>query len=236
MRLTVRDVARLLVVSEKTIYRWIAQGKLPAYRINEQYRFNRAALLEWVQTQRINASAELFAEPESASIPPPSLAQALRDGGIFYRLGGSDRRGALQALVDVMRVPEEIDRDFLLQVLLAREALQSTGVGDGVAIPHPRSPIILHTDTPRVTLGFLERSVDFGALDGQPVFALFSVISPTARAHLQLLSRIAFALRDPHFKEQIVCQAGRDDILEALSRLDSMVEERGPVPTSVSPL
>ena len=43
----VRDSARLLNVSEKTIYRWVKQGKLPAYRINEQYRFNRAELLEW---------------------------------------------------------------------------------------------------------------------------------------------------------------------------------------------
>ena len=47
MQLTVRDVARLLNVSEKTIYRWIKEASIPAYRVNEQYRFNRAELLEW---------------------------------------------------------------------------------------------------------------------------------------------------------------------------------------------
>jgi len=226
MQLTVRDVSRLLEVSEKTVYRWISQGKLPAYRVNDQFRFNRAELLEWASAQRINVSADLFAEPESAAALPAGFAQALRDGGIYYRLGGHDKPGVLQALVEVMRLPEEVNRDFLLRVLLAREALQSTGIGDGIAIPHPRSPIVLHTDRPTITLGFLERPVDFGALDGQPVHALFSLVSPTARAHLQLLSRIAFALRDADFKALIVRQASRDEILAAAGRLDEAMAQR----------
>jgi len=52
MQLTVRDAAKLLAVSEKTIYRWINQGSLPAYRVNEQYRFNRAELLEWATARK----------------------------------------------------------------------------------------------------------------------------------------------------------------------------------------
>ena len=107
MQLTVRDVSRLLEVSEKTVYRWIGQGKLPAYRVNDQFRFNRAELLEWASAQRINVSADLFAEPESAAALPTGLAQAMRDGGIYYRLGGHDKSTVLQALVEVMRLPEE---------------------------------------------------------------------------------------------------------------------------------
>ena len=59
MQLTVRDATRLLTVSEKTIYRWINQGSLPAYRVNEQYRFNRAELLEWATAHKINVSVEI---------------------------------------------------------------------------------------------------------------------------------------------------------------------------------
>jgi mannitol/fructose-specific phosphotransferase system IIA component (Ntr-type) len=90
-----------------------------------------------------------------------------------------------------------VDREFLYKVLLARESLGSTGIGDGIAIPHVRNPIVLHLSRPIVTLCFLERPVDFGALDGQPVNTLFTLISPTVRAHLHLLSRLAFTLRDP---------------------------------------
>ena len=65
MQLGVRDVSKLLNVSEKTVYRWISQGVLPAYRVNEQYRFNRAELLEWATSRKMNVSAEVFEEPES---------------------------------------------------------------------------------------------------------------------------------------------------------------------------
>jgi PTS system nitrogen regulatory IIA component len=60
MQLTVRDAARLLNVSEKTIYRWVAERRLPAQRVGDQYRLNRAELLEWATQNRVNASPDLF--------------------------------------------------------------------------------------------------------------------------------------------------------------------------------
>jgi PTS system nitrogen regulatory IIA component len=218
MQLGVRDVSKLLNVSEKTIYRWVSQGILPAYRVNEQYRFNRAELLEWATSRRMNVSAALFDEPES-STPIPSLVEALQAGGIFYRLSGHDKESALRAVVEHMRLPEEVDREFLLRVLLAREALQSTGIGDGIAIPHVRNPIVLHVPRPTITLCFLEKAVDFGALDGKPVHVLFTLVSPTVRAHLRLLSRLAFALHDPGFKKAVIRQAAREDILREAQRV-----------------
>lgn len=90
MDLNVRDSARLLRVSEKTIYRWVQQGKLPAYRVNEQYRFNRADSLEWATSQRINVSPEIFVEP-AGSGGASGLGEAIRAGGIHYRVGGADK-------------------------------------------------------------------------------------------------------------------------------------------------
>ncbi len=221
MQLTVRDVARLLSVSEKTVYRWINQGSLPAYRVQEQYRFNRAELLEWATSRRINVSAEIIQEPESQAAPLPAISDALRAGGIFYRIGGTDKETALHAVVETLRLPEEVDRGFLLRVLLAREAMESTGIGDGIAIPHVRNPIVLHVSRPMITLCFLERPIDFRALDGLPVHTLFTVISPTVRAHLHLLSRLAFALRDPDFKAAISNQGSQDEILGHLRRVEA---------------
>jgi PTS system nitrogen regulatory IIA component len=220
MKLTVRDAAQLLNVTEKTVYRWIKQGVIPAYQINDQYRFNRAELLEWATSRKISVSPEIFAEPEGGEAPPPSLSEALRAGGVHYRVGGMDKATVLHAVVDMMKLPEEVDREFLYQVLLAREALGSTGIGEGIAIPHVRNPIVLHLSRPMVTLCFLERPVDFGALDGQPVTTLFTLISPTVRAHLYLLSRLGFALRDPDFKNAVLRQAPRETIVEALRRVE----------------
>ena len=216
MNTSVKEAAELLRVSEKTIYRWIKQEILPVYKVNEQYRFNRAELLEWATSRRMGISPDAFHEPEAAGTALPTLFEALEAGGIVYRLDGNTRKTVLTRLVDELRLPEEVNREYLLKVLNAREQLASTGVGGGIAIPHPRNPVLLHITKPSVTLAFLEKPVDFHALDGKPVHTLFCLISPTLRAHLHLLSVLSFALRDPGFRAAIENQASREEIFSTL--------------------
>jgi PTS system nitrogen regulatory IIA component len=226
MQLGVRETAALMNVSEKTIYRWIKQNRLPAFRINEQYRFNRAELLEWATAQRINVSADIFGEPEKGKVPIPGLAEALKAGGIHYRVGGTDKDSVLKAAIEIMPLPEEVDRSFLLRVLMARESLGSTGVGEGIAIPHVRNPIVMHIPRPMINLCFLERSIEFGSLDGKPVHTIFTLVSPTISAHLSLLSRLAFGLRDPVFSNVILRQGTREEIIESADQIDHRVPQR----------
>jgi len=219
MQLTVRDVAELLNISEKTVYRWVDEGKLPGYRLSGQYRFYRAELLEWATANKIHVTPKIFEETEANAVPLPEFHECLQAGGVFYRIGGCDKASVLQSVVEMLRLPDGVDRTFLLQVLMAREAIEPTALGDGIAIPHVRNPIVLHVQRPLVTLCFLEKPVEFGALDGQPVHTLFSLISPTVKAHLHLLSRLTFALRDAEFKALVLRQASRDEILAAAKRI-----------------
>jgi nitrogen PTS system EIIA component len=223
MQLTVKDTAVILNVSEKTVYRWIKQGAIPVYRINEQYRFNRSELLEWATSRRIPVSPNIFTEKETNKTPLPSLEEALRAGGVAYRIGGKDQASVLRAVVETLKLPDEVDREFLYQVLLARETLGSTGIGDGIAIPHVRNPVVLHVLKPTVTLCFLENPIDFAAIDDKPVDILFTLISPTVRAHLHLLSRLSFALHDRTFREALKRQASRDELLAAAARAESVL-------------
>jgi nitrogen PTS system EIIA component len=218
MKLTAREAAKLFNVSEKTIYRWIEQKGLPAYRINKQYRFNQTELLEWAAAGRTGVSPDFLREPESDMGPLPDPVQALAAGGIHYRVAGSDRESVLRSVVELLRLPDHVDREFLLQVLLAREALGSTGIGDGIAIPHARNPIVLNVDRPTITLCFLENPVDFDALDGLPVTVLFTLVSLTVRSHLHLLSRVAFLLNDKGFRNVLKRQASRDELLAEARR------------------
>lgn len=221
MQLTVRDAASLLAVSEKTIYRWIKQEILPVYRVNEQLRFNRAELLEWATSRRVKISPDIFTETDASQYPLPSLMDALKAGGVAYRISGNDPPSVLRAIVDTMKLPEEVDREFLYQVLLARETLGSTGIGDGIAIPHVRNPVVLHVTKPMITLCFLDHPIDFGALDGQPVNILFALISPTVKAHLHMLSRLSFVLQNPDFKGALLRQASRDELMSALAHAEN---------------
>ncbi len=219
MKMTVREASRLFNVSEKTIYRWIEQKSLPAYRINKQFRFNQTELLEWAAARRTNFSPDLLNEPEFSSVPLPDPVQALAAGGIHYRVAGTDRVSVLRSVVELLRMPDYVDREFLIQVLLAREALGSTGIGDGIAIPHARNPIVLNVERPTITLCFLENPVDFDALDGLPVTVLFTLINPTVRAHLHLLSRLAFVLNDKGFRDVLKRQGSRDEIFAEARRV-----------------
>ena len=226
MQLSVKDVAKLLNVTDQTIYRWIKQDSIPVYRINEQCRFNRAEILEWATSKRIPISIEALTEADSSKAQLPTLLDALKSGGVYYRIEGTDKATVLRNMVEVMRLPEEVDREFLCQVLLARETLGSTGVGDGIAIPHVRNPIVLHLPRPMISLFFLDSSIEFGALDGKPVHTLFVIASPTISAHLNLLSQLAFALRQTEFKEIIARRGSREEIDEEARRIARLIDER----------
>jgi PTS system nitrogen regulatory IIA component len=216
MNLSVKVAARILSVTEKTIYRWIKQDLIPAYRVNGQHRFNQSELLEWATSRRMGIAPEAFNEPEEAAKPLPSLTDSIEAGGILYRLDGSSRNEVLERLVNNLRLSDGVDKDYLLKVLIAREELASTSVGEGIAIPHPRNPVLLHTTQPTVTLAFLENPVNYQSLDGCPVKALFCVISPTLRAHLHLLSMLGYALKDYKFREVIAQEESREKIFKTL--------------------
>ncbi|MCF7818151.1 MAG: PTS sugar transporter subunit IIA [Kiritimatiellales bacterium] len=223
MQLSVKDVAKLLNVDTNIIYGWIKQGSIPVYRINEQCRFNQAEILEWATARQIPHAVDLPDDAADGNTPLPSLVDALATGGIVYRLPGKDKPTVLRHMVDAMQLSAEVDREFLYQVMLARENLGSTGVGDGIAIPHVRNPIVLHITTPTITLGFLENSIDFGSVDGRPVHTLFSMISPTVKAHLHLLARLGFILHNPAFKEALKKQAPREELMKALALAESEI-------------
>jgi PTS system nitrogen regulatory IIA component len=224
MQLQVRDAAKLFNVSEKTIYRWIEQDGLPAFRINKQYRFNRVELLEWATAHKVNAMPQMLGDSQMDADALPELASALEEGGIHYRVDGEDKDAVLKAVVDLMRLPESVDRSFLLKILMEREAMGSTSVGDGIAIPHVRNPIVLNVPQPVVMLCFLEHPVEFGALDGKPVNTIFTLVTPTIRVHLHTLSCLAFALRDQAFRSALSEQSPRPVILGELRRVLTALE------------
>ena len=216
MNLSVKEAARLLSVSEKTIYRWIQKEVIPAYRIHEQYRFNGAELMEWAISRRIGTMPESLLTPSTPSPAQISLSDALETGGIFYRVSGNNRDQALADIVNHLRLADGIDREKLLNLLIVRENLCSTAIGNGIALPHLRNPGILPITRATVTLCFLEQKIDFHALDGLPVGVLFTIMAPDLPAHLHLYSRLNYLLQRPALRCLLEPPGGRDEILATL--------------------
>lgn len=205
MDLSVREAARLLAVSEDTLYRWVRNGSLPAHRVRHQYRLNRVEIQEWAATHGHRVSPELFGSNDSEVAP--SLAAALERGGIHRDVAGTRREEVLEAVTRLPGVPDSIDRKLLYQLLLARETLASTCIGGGIALPHPRDPVVLRLREPRVLLCLPKERVDFGAPDKEPVRALFLLLSPSVHAHLQMLAKLAYALHDDVLQQLLKARA-----------------------------
>ena len=169
MRVTISEAATLLGATDEKIYEWIKSGNLPAHKINDQYRINRSELLEWATARKL-AVAPAFFHPGDEGIKSPSVSSCLSRGGVFHVVSGKKREEVLGAVVRLLRLGDdsEAEREMLLQMFLAREELGCTSVGDGIAIPHVRNPIVLATDAPLLSLCFIEPSADFDSQMANP--------------------------------------------------------------------
>jgi len=163
MFLKVTDLAVAIGVDEKTVLSWIKNKGLPAHKQDDRYRINRVDLLEWATNQGISIPPDIFAA-ENETSHFSSVSEALQQGGIFYDLPGDTPESALREVVSRLVLPPGLDPEFLLQTLLAREALGSTALGNGIAIPHVRNPIVGQAGESAISLCFLKNPIDFDAV------------------------------------------------------------------------
>ena len=143
MQWSMRDLGEMFKVSESKVTRWIRHQGLPAQRVAGQYHFNRVEVLDWAVAHQVRMEASPVDQLVDG-VPSMSLADALEAGGIHYKISGDERQAALRALVSRLPLPKDFDGELLMGLLLAREAHGFTAVGDGIAIPHVRYPIVLN--------------------------------------------------------------------------------------------
>ncbi len=225
MKQSLTEIASQLGLNLDTLERWIRQGKIPVTKQGRMGIYSASELNRWAEKQmRLNPchvvdASECILDEETTGTngkrgddaPERVLLTALRRGGLFYGIDGKDKKEILKAAVD--RIPEfpGKDADTIFQQLMEREELTSTGIGQGVAIPHPRNPIGDSLETPMIVTCFLKQPIPFQSIDDQPVSIIFLLLSPTVEVHLNLLSRLSFCLRDKGFVQLI--QSAPDDAL-----------------------
>ncbi len=230
MQITLRQAAAYLSVDESIIRRWIKERAFPVHRVNERLHANAIEVWEWAMEHGVPASRRLLEEARHSPDEVASLVELLEAGGILHQTGGADKSAVLASVVQALPLPPEVDREFLLTVLDAREAMGSTGIGDGIAIPHVRNPVLLHVNEPFVTLALLERPVPFDAVDGKPVHAIFFVVSPSIPAHLRILAQLGFVLRDPELRRLLDARSAPGPILDRIAALQPQSSSVFPVP------
>lgn len=217
--ITVKSAAELLNVSEKTVYRWIRQGVVPAIKLQGQYRFNRRELEGWARHKRIGSFDAPVSPREEAQV---FLHRAVKLGGIHYKIEGAGPEEIYPRVAGLFPFSPRLAPTFtqtLTETLLEREALVSTGIGHGIALPHPRHPRDWGFDAPAAGVFFLEHPVDFHAIDGEPVFVLFVILCATVKSHLKLLSQVSHLVNQPEVREMLRGQPTRTQLMETIGNV-----------------
>jgi len=182
-------------------------------------------VLEWATETRTRVSPAIVQTKSCYPESCPSLVDTLTHGGIHYGITGEDMRAVFASITRVLNLPNDAERELLQRVLNARKSLGFMGIGDGVVIPHPRSPIVSNSSQASVSLCFLEMPVEWKAADGKPVSTIFMAISPSIHVHLHLLSRLAYILNDAKLRVAINPKAKPKRILELVRKAESEINE-----------
>jgi len=151
-------------------------------------------------------------------VRPSLLYPLLLKTVVFIDIQGKDVNSVLKAcLAKISRIPDDFKTE-LLDRLIEREKALSTGIGNMIAIPHPREQLI-YLDNPMVSVCFLANPVDYKALDNQPVSILFLLLCPSLKMHLHLLSVLSFCLRDYQFLNFLKSKPDPDQLIDKIQTL-----------------
>lgn len=148
------------------------------------------------------------------------LSELLGEENIVSELTAKDKKAVLEELVEAMIHPgSPIEKQALVKVLLERERLGSTGIGDGVAIPHGKYPGI---EQPLISFGRSLKGVDFESMDGQPAHLFFLLVAPenSANIHLKALATIARILKNSSFRKALMEASSREEIYRRIVQYD----------------
>jgi PTS system nitrogen regulatory IIA component len=114
-------------------------------------------------------------------------------------------------------------RQTLLRALLERERLHSTGIGDGIALPHARNALVGLVDEAIVVFGRHLQGIPYDAIDGVPARLFFLLIAPTVTQHLGILARINRVLRDPKLRQELVAADHPEEVLSLIRDAEARI-------------
>jgi len=151
------------------------------------------------------------------------LGELLSPAVINLDLKSADRDSVLGELVNqipqLAKQPEA--RQTLLRALYEREQLHSTGIGDGIALPHSRNALVGLVDQPILVFGRHEKGIPYDAIDGIPARLFFLLIAPTVTQHLAVLARLTRLLRDSRLRQKLLVAEKPENVLALIREAES---------------
>ena len=218
MDLKISDIEELLQKSRNEIIKMINKGELPSYKINNQYLFNKAEINEWILKNKSLVSEKVYSLYLSKQ--PLEINELVKKGGIYYGIKGDDSKSVLSSAVDTIKIPANLSKKQVLSSLIEREDMMPTSIGRGIAIPHPRNPIISEIEEESISICFPEKETDYNAADGVKVHTIFILLAANSRRHLESLARLMYLCQQKEFISVLKERKSAKEITEAIKKLE----------------
>jgi PTS system nitrogen regulatory IIA component len=219
MNLSLSELSKNLSLPDTTVDRWIKQGRIPVHKEAGRCIFNKSSLIKWASKHNLTYSTSKEDDTKATTKQELTLLSCMEKGEVFFDVKGDDIAGVLEDAVSRIDSFDSSQKEELLGKLIERENLTSTGIGNGLAIPHPRVPVDGFSDAAVFTC-FIDGTVDFDAIDGKPVFLLFILLSPSTKEHLSLLSKLAFCMRDSSFVSFLKTKPSKESLIEKVAEFE----------------
>lgn len=223
MQLSVKDVAELLGVSEKTIYRMIRNETIPCFRVGGQWRFDRREINSWIEDTRAFSAKAAIDKYSSEDEELISIAGFMRRGGVMHSVSADSKETALSACLEKIgaAVPG-LDTAGIYRSVMEREELCPTATGNGVALPHPKT-FGRFSKVSYIALCRLEKPIPFGALDNENVDTLFFIFPKSERRFLRIQSKLLRLLKDDEVLSAVKKEPDGAAMLDLLSRKEAVI-------------
>jgi PTS system nitrogen regulatory IIA component len=183
------------------------RGHLPGHKVGGQWRFARAEINHWIETQMSTLSEKELTNLETSGLrgdDEPLLANLLSEASIAVPLAASTRASVLKELVMLAEQTWQVyDPEAILDAIRQREEMASTALPSGVAIPHPRRPLPAALGESVVAYAHTASGIPFGAPQGGLTDQFFLVCCRDDRTHLRVLARLTRLFLRPGFLEEL---------------------------------
>jgi PTS system nitrogen regulatory IIA component len=154
------------------------------------------------------------------------IGDLLQDDLVIEEIKATDKIGVIREFAGILQATGRVtDTEALVRILMERESLGSTGIGDGVAIPHGKLSFISNMI---VAFGRSSRGVDFKSLDAKPVYLFFLLVTPDNKPgdHLKALARISRILKNPVLRENLKRTSDRQKLKRLIYEEDSKYPQK----------
>lgn len=221
----ISELADIIGITEETLKRWIKDGKIPVTSKKGLCEFDSGALKKWAKGSKIAINLKLSSEEQTTKDHAHIFSRAILKGIVTSLSGISSVEESLLAISGkITCFLHESSPDFIYNALTEREKIRSTGIGKGIAIPHPLKPMPDLFPESIVSVFFIQEPIDFGASDDIPVSVMFAVFASSQHEHLAIISSLSLCLKTDGFLSFLSSRPDKDKLAAWINSAETRIK------------